>query len=199
MQMTKIDSIERKIRDTNVRVMFIEPFIEKMGNPREYEYRGECHDLGRVSGYCVCGHPIRYEFLVHHKTGDRVAILGSECIGHFRFIAPELYADLTAAVEKLEKELAEAKKAAKNAKISAKIDEIKPQYDAAYLKLRDIYTAYAAKRSWKNPCPIPYVLWKTWGILRENAPEFERKSAYVAWYERNTKKIEKLIAEFGKA
>lgn len=54
-----------------------------LGNPAEWEYRGECWRLPFCGGRCACGHVgLRFQFRIHHPDG-RTAIVGSTCINQF--------------------------------------------------------------------------------------------------------------------
>jgi hypothetical protein len=61
-------------------LLHLERIAKAMGDPREFEYTGEVRDLGAMKGNCACGHAIRYEFPVRHKTTGREVIIGSVCI-----------------------------------------------------------------------------------------------------------------------
>ena len=186
--MAKTEELESKLLSTQVQFAYIAPFIEQLGDPRQYEYRGECNDLGHVSGHCICGHPIRFEFLIHHKTDStKCAILGSECIGHFETINPKLYNDLVAAVERLEKDIAEAKKKAKELIQDKEIEELRAVYDTGRDRLLVEYRKYPCYR-------VPE--WLYWGIqdTPSEPPQFQRKGAYINWYKRIQKKLDKMLS-----
>ena len=53
--------------------------------PSDFHYTGVCNDLGRPTGQCVCGHAIRYEYVVADATGVSRK-LGSECIENYEFL-----------------------------------------------------------------------------------------------------------------
>jgi hypothetical protein len=69
-------------------------FIAKLGNVAEWDYEGECFDLGPRGGKCVCGHFIRYAYIIHHKGDNKTEQIGSTCIDFFKEYSPELYASL---------------------------------------------------------------------------------------------------------
>lgn len=136
------------------------------GTAEGWEYFGEVHDLGRVAGECLCGHPIRYEFLLR-KEG-RVAILGSECINSFHGFSPEL-------VERIQnslKALTEARKeAARLSREMAEEDAIKNALSEllpVYNEAREICKA----RGSRFVCPEVYAL---------RLPEFDKLGLLNFW------------------
>jgi len=40
----------------------------------------QINDLGNVSGNCLCGHDIRYEYLIKNKVNSAETIIGSCCV-----------------------------------------------------------------------------------------------------------------------
>lgn len=57
-----------------------------LGRPQDFEYRGQCIDLEKPIGKCTCGHPIRFQYIVHDKVTKEMRILGSECINNYPFL-----------------------------------------------------------------------------------------------------------------
>ncbi len=76
--------------------------VQVLGNGADWEYHGECSDLGAPVGVCSCGHTgLRYLFYLAHKSNGRQAIVGSTCIGHFSEARPELVASIQADANRL--------------------------------------------------------------------------------------------------
>jgi len=100
-----------------------------LGNGADWEYRGECLDNGKPVGKCSCGHPgIRFEFLLRHKSGQRTAIVGSTCIGHWQGISQELADRIQADADRLQREADErlnaAKRLVQEKSVQAKLEEL---------------------------------------------------------------------------
>ena len=180
---TKIDNLSEQSLETESTIRFISPFMSKMGDPRDYEYRGICIDAGRPCEKCICGHSIRYIFVVHHKTEPREANLGSECINHFQAYNPDLWQALCKAQDKLNLELKEAKRKAKEAKQDIEIDRLRSEYRRIYDILYQAYRSYRGRG-----IKAPYNLWQAicgWycGLVNpDNEPEYVRKHSYIKYW-----------------
>lgn len=130
-------------RDTYLRL------AETLGDGAQWEYRGECADLGSPRGTCTCGHAgIRYEFTLHHADG-RSAVVGSSCIETYQGVSTATAAAILADLEKLKaagrERIRQAKEAAKAAAVQALLAEWSGlEYDAdavvlAYARRWDSY------------------------------------------------------------
>lgn len=114
----KAQKEEKKFEKKVDKLAHIAKFEAVLGDATQWEYRGECFDLKKPVGKCVCGHPIRYEFPIYHKVTGQVLTIGSVCIdstvaflmAHGNIGAAE---KLAAAYEEHKKRIAELKKQAK--------------------------------------------------------------------------------------
>jgi viroplasmin and RNaseH domain-containing protein len=78
---------------------FIDRFVTALGDTRDYVYTGIINERQCADGACVCGHPIRYEFVIKNQNTGVTATIGSECIKHFKDYNPDMYDDLTSAAD----------------------------------------------------------------------------------------------------
>lgn len=59
-----------------------------LGDGRDWVYTGFCY-IGE-NKKCVCGHNIKYVFVIKHKTSDELQELGSDCIQMFELANPDM-------------------------------------------------------------------------------------------------------------
>lgn len=133
-----IGSLENEAFKAENKTAYIERILGRLGNGEDWEYRGECLDAGKSPAYCVCGHPIRWQFVIHRtNNGTDTAIVGSECVQHFMFLNPKLYNSLATAVEELRAKIAEEKKKIKEALIEEETSILKEEYSSVYSEVND--------------------------------------------------------------
>ena len=166
----------------------VERFINKLGDPSKYEFRGECIDLGSPEGYCTCGHPIRYMFLIYSPE-NKIAPVGSECIKHFQYYSPDLFSRLQFACDKLMENIRAAEKAERDAQHLADADAIKPQYEAAVARVRAFIANYRETHRF-----IPRELWDLEVDLNKGVKEYKLASAYKKYYERIIAQVNEALA-----
>jgi hypothetical protein len=103
-----------------------------LGDGRDWEYRGECTDLGLRGprGKCSCGHEgLRYLFTIHRiRGGGGKVIVGSTCIGHFHGANAEMVDAIQRDADRLEREAADrlgaARRATQNAEATKLLDDL---------------------------------------------------------------------------
>lgn len=193
--MTKIQTITETLADVSARAEYTENLYRGLNRePENYEYTGDVVDMGS-EGKCACGHPIRWGFPLKHKSGDanKGKIVGSTCVGYFEGVNFELYQSLMAGVERLSRQLAEAKAAAKRAQAQAEVDALAQQFDELYDTLNSRYQSYRERGQM-----APRALWEAFGSYRygvpSKAPEYTRPADYKRWYKQQIKRLESLAA-----
>lgn len=185
---TMIEKMEKEEIKKEMELSYRKAFIEKLGNPAEWRYEGVCVDGGKSGEHCICGHPIRWCFVI--TNGTRTEIVGSECVNHFKSINVECYEALVKGVEDLKARLAAAKKAAKDAEKDAEIERLKAIYLPMYEKIKS-YRAEKMERGIR----VPYNVWSFHRNYGKEAPEYKRKADYVRWYNWEIESITKLYNE----
>jgi len=169
-------------------------FVQRLGDPSKYEYRGECIDLGRPSGKCTCDHPIRYVFLIYNPETGESAPVGSECINHFQSYNPELFTKLQAAVDKLERRLADEKIAQNTAKRTAEANEARPAYEAAVARATKLIEDWRAANTWAMW--LPRELWVMGESIKKGVPEYKNQVSYAKFYTRATADYTRICDQF---
>lgn len=152
---TTIEKEERDIQNTTARLYHVQALIDALGNPSEWEYKGEMVDHDKNRTKCSCGHPIRYEFILHHANG-RTAPIGSTCVDHYAVIRPEDAAAMQETLKKHMEKLAASKKEAKKLLQDAEIQDLVEE--AGALK-KEIWAMFA---SWGEG----YLEYSKWNLKR---------------------------------
>ena len=186
--------LEKQIGNTSSFLGIVAKFVQRLGDPSKYEYRGECIDLGRPSGKCTCDHPIRYVFPVYNPETGESAPCGSECINHFQSYNPELFAKLQAAVGKLERRLADEKIALLKAKRTAEADAARPAYEVAVARATKLIEDWRAANTWAKW--LPRELWAMQESIKKGTPEYKNPGSYTKFYTRETEKLTKVCDQF---
>jgi hypothetical protein len=152
---TLIEKLEKKSILDGGNVEYAKRLCVALGNPQEWDYQGECNDLGLPSGTCACGHSgIRYEFVLIHRTSNKREVVGSTCICHYFLINPVVAKRMADDYDILMKKLSDAKRESKINFQKEEIVILSEKYNSEYKKVRDKYDSY--KNSGKY---VPYQLW----------------------------------------
>lgn len=191
--MADVIKLEREINTLAGFTEIVRKFVQRLGDPSKFEYRGECIDLGGPVGKCTCDHPIRYVFLIHGPDG-RVAPVGSECINHFASYNPNLYERLTHAKDALFEKLAQEEKDRAEALRRAELDEVKPAFDAALARFRTFIADYKERT---QSYFLPYDLYALQGKLNR-PPEYKRTQTYTKYYKDMAEHINQVLARHEK-
>lgn len=182
--MLAIESAQSGLSKNIGKMIHLGALAAALGDGRDWEYRGEVIDHGPPSGIvfnpaqCACGHQIRYGYIVHHKTDNRTAQLGSSCINHFETVAPGTFEALKAAVERTERKIADAKKKAREVQQDAEILELTARLERAQMAAWDAAGRYPRFR-------VPQRLWSALesrcGRYPTKCPEYQRKADAIRW------------------
>lgn len=185
MAQTTLEKLERKTMKTGNEWYRSKRFIEALGNPQAWVYSGDCYDAGPESNQqCVCGHHIRYVFIIAH--GERTAQVGSECINHFQEFNPSLHADLTEALTKLEANLAEGRRQAREARQQEEVEAARAEWRPLADKVENLKNCYRAAGLY-----LPHKLY----YATTQVPEYKRASSYVKWYRESAEHLRTVVAQ----
>lgn len=169
-------------------VAIVAEFIRKLGDPSKFDYTGRVVDNKYVTGQCVCGHAIRYEYII--TDGTREVSVGSECINHFKQYNPDLFERLRKAHEDRLKKQKEDEKRAKELKESKEVKKLKDRYDGLKDKAREIIDRYP-EFPW-----LPYELYSSWRFyLRQYPKDYKRQSSFIRWYKERMDGLEEFVRE----
>jgi hypothetical protein len=187
--MTVIDQIKDSITDQAGTLIWSAALVAALGDPKDWEYTGECVQGDPSKTHCACGHPIMDCYIIRNLRTGRKGMLGSTCIGYFEQ-AGEIYAHLSAAVKAQEVKLAEAKRAAKRAADEQKVSESRAAYESRYDMLLARFRAYRERGEM-----APKDLWlavASYYRVHRTAPEYQRPCDYLKWYAKQMKALESL-------
>ncbi len=181
--MTAIEQVERKIGENSSTLAWSAALVRTLGNPEEWEYTGEVSE-GKT--FCACGHPIMECYHIRNTRTQEQQIVGSTCINYFAG-AGAIYAQLTVAVDAMQRKLAEAKKAAKKAADAEKVAQARAAYESRYDTLKARFLAYREMDQL-----APRALWEAMASyyrVHRNAPTYQRACDYLKWYDKQTKAL----------
>lgn len=167
---------------------FIGIFIAKLGDPTQFDHTGEVIDLVKPVGKCVCGHPIRYEYIIKNRYNGKIAKVGSECINNFQDYSPALYASLMKTVERLKEEERKAKELEMNEKVQKVKAELSEKLNLAIRWYKAKYGNHYA----------PYEIW--YPMHREFSfnpnKTYKTMKPLLNWYEKNLKKVSAFVERY---
>jgi hypothetical protein len=169
---------------------FVKRFIDRLGDVADWEHTGEVIELEYGAGHCVCGHPIKYLFIIQNIKTHQTASVGSECINHFSTYSPSLYAALTATIGRKKEEARIQKELEKQ----ARRDEIVAIYTE---KVKYIVARYLErfKDSFWNE---DYYLWSSVNKTFQLSPNrpYKTLGGIIRWYERQHKLVEAFLSKY---
>lgn len=172
------------------KAVFVARFVEKLGKVEEYDHTGDCLDAGRDSREkCVCGHPIRYCYIIKNRITGKQAQVGSECINHFQDYNVELYNSLIATVARLDEEEKKAKELLLDTEISS--------VQKAYLEKRESVFAWYREK-FPGYCP-DYNLWYTLhrnGFCSKPSKVYKSKKTLLNWFVKEEKRLMSLVETY---
>ena len=188
---TLIDNLYSEISDKAGTLVWSAALVAALGNPKDWEYTGDCVQGDPAKSHCACGHPIMDCYIIRHKVTGCTSMLGSTCIGYFEQVG-DIYASLCTAVAAQERKLSEAKKQAKRAADEIKVNEARTAYEARYDMLLARYRGMKERGEF-----APKQLW--WAMashyrVHRTAPEYQRPCDYLKWYAKQTKALEAVTA-----
>lgn len=166
-------------------------------DPREWVYQGYCNDLGAPVGYCACGHPIRFEFVLKRERDGASAVVGSVCIDHYALISPSAAEWMRADLERMLEKIKADKREAERARVQLEVDAALKDYSVELDKLVALADAHrAAKPNVWNKLPLE--LWRAVeGYNRfpqQCTQEYKTPKLYLRWYKTNIGKVQGVIA-----
>ena len=110
--------------------------------PYNYFWTGTVIDLAHPVGSCVCGHAIRYEFVLEHKLTGKIVKVGSVCVETFQVFDKATTDGILNKMKEIKAELrakkAEAKKLIQKKEIRKLLSIRKPFLDWV-IALRKLY------------------------------------------------------------
>jgi hypothetical protein len=176
----------REVEHKAARVDYLERLVRALdGDPSQWEYRGDCYDNGHGGGFCSCGHPIRFEFIVH--KGDKKKVLGSSCIETYASINPAILEQYQADLARLLKAIADAKKAARERAQEAengRLHEVWLVWEAKVEAEKNRLLTKRARERWLNGTDYDR-LCRCYDLLKPFKP-YKRLSAWGKEFTRRT-------------
>lgn len=191
---TAAEKTNNALAQIRTRQAFCRAFMDRLGDPRQWEATGEVRDLQKPEGTCICGHAIRYEYVIQHLTAGHLAHVGSECINHFQELNPDLWAALERARLEFEEKVKAQEKAARSARQQAAVAAAAEGWEKARATARAYMAVWNKKdgRYWK-----PSWFFRVAPLLRES-PRYQSAHGFISYYERTTQAILRILdgAEF---
>ena len=172
------------------------------GNPQLWDYTGLCIDSGKGLSLvrCVCGHPIRFQFMVCNHETNEIKALGSVCIEHYREYHSEDAKRMDFDLERMKQV---ASKAARKAKEAAKMEEVRiaaKNHASHWDEGKRIYDMF--QKVGQRP---PRYLWEMFGswsnrlrMPQECPKSYARAASYLKWYERETPRLIEVVNSIDK-
>lgn len=137
---TLMEKTEKKAILLNGKIEYAERIIAALGDPRKWEYRGECLEDETVSSTCACGHTgIRYLFIIHHRDTGAKEILGSTCIKHYVLINEKMAMEMADDYEKLQEKIRLQKLASKKAQDEKEVQSLVVRYEATLKRAKEMF------------------------------------------------------------
>lgn len=177
----------------NKKEVIIAKFIEALGDPTKYNL-SYYYDAGLPVESCVCGHQIRHCFVI--TDGTRTALVGCECIYHFKSYSPALYSSLVEANQKRMKEDRERKKRIKELAVKEELKNLLGEYKKYSDRLHEIYRYVGG-----DAIRIDYVIWLAHSEYWKGDCElvkfgkYKRTSTYINKITENIKELKTVILE----
>jgi hypothetical protein len=198
--MITTEKLERKFDAARAAAEHVEALVKALGDPSAWKFTHKVIDAGPEAlrsidpPRCACGHPIRFIYLIEltrdlpgHRAGEQTQV-GSVCISHVAALAPELAAEIAAAAERVERELADARRAAAEAARNEEATRLRAEFEAVWNQAHDLYHSYKSRGQM-----APYGLWEVVVHSRRRvpdaAPEYQRTSDLIRWYRRAIERL----------
>jgi len=182
-----IATMESKTTTNSAKLWRMEAFIKALGDPSKWSYTGQVNDLTRPIGKCICGHAIRFEFVI--ENDGQIEKVGSECINNFMTINPTLYKSLKDADKALKEQIKEAKKLAKELELNEKIQPVKAEYDLLRTSIKKYVYNMRIQRRWAD--------YDAYKIATTKTKEFVRLSSYLKYLETNVSYFKSTVERLG--
>jgi hypothetical protein len=208
-------TIERRIEGIGNFQEIVGKFIKRLGDPSQYEFRGEVIDLGEYGkGKCTCDHPVRYMLLIWGPNGEVAPVgcecikhfqayndklfnslenarVGCECIKHFQAYNDKLFNSLENARVGLMEALAADEREGAEAIRQAERGKVQPAYELA----RRRFLAVCKMHQDNISRYLPYAMWNLQSTLMKKV-EYKTTNGYLKFYTRMTLEIEKTLGMY---
>lgn len=183
--MTTIANLEKK----SLKNSHYKRLIEGLNNePFNYEWTGIVNDRKVPDGICVCGHSIRFEFVLEHKITKKIVVVGSTCVGTYQIFDKETTTGILEKAKEIQAEIrkrkSEAKKINQRKEIQILVNQRKPLLE----KINYIKKLYSTAGEW-----MPYDLYKYYPV---DSKKYVRFLSCIKALRKDIKKIELLINTF---
>lgn len=157
-------------------------FIARLGDPTKFYYTGQVIELPFPTGMCVCGHQIKYEYMI--SDGNQTVAVGSECINHFREYNQKLYEELMKAKAGFDEKKKEDARKAREARRNAEVEKLEAEHKAIQAEIKSMF-----------PDGYPWLPAELYWDLKENwrPKQYKRSTSYIKWYKENTPKLAKAL------
>lgn len=185
------ETIEKRIEGIGNFQEIVGKFIKRLGDPSQYEFRGEVIDLGEYGkGKCTCDHPVRYMLLIWGPNGE-VAPVGCECIKHFQAYNDKLFNSLENARVGLMEALAADEREKAEALRQAERGKVQPAYELARRRFLAVCKMHEDNiNKW-----LPRLMWDLKANLMKKV-EYKTTNGYLKFYTRMTLEIEKTLGMY---
>ena len=185
------ETIEKRIEGIGNFQEIVGKFIKRLGDPSQYEFRGEVIDLGEYGkGKCTCDHPVRYMLLIWGPNGE-VAPVGCECIKHFQAYNDKLYNSLENARVGLMEALAAVEREKAEAIRTGERSKLQPAYELARRRFLAVCKMHEDNiNRW-----LPRSMWELKANLMKKV-EYKTTNGYLKFYTRMTLEIEKTLGMY---
>lgn len=132
--MTITEMLEGKEESIGSKLHHVQALINGLdGRPQDWVYEGEWFEDRSENSYCACGHWIVYNFVVRDiKNKANTRNLGSVCIETYSQYRPDDAAKMKEQIAKIQEDIANRKKAGKQALQMAEVEVLIPEYIKAY-------------------------------------------------------------------
>jgi hypothetical protein len=175
-----------RLEKAELRAAFIKSFIDKLGDVKNWNHTGNVIDLKKPTGFCICGHAIRYMYEL--KNNEKLAYVGSECINHFQDYSPELFDSLNKTIEKMKDE----EKRAKELLLNEEIQKILIPYRENVIKIKKWFN-----KKYEHAYCYDYPLYKSIHDLKiEPKKNYKSLKSLLNWYNKNNKITLEIIAKY---
>ena len=162
----------------------VKSFFETIGDPNKWEFTGQVNDNKYMTDVCVCGHFIRYEYIIRNIDTGETEKVGSECITNFKEYNEALYNELVTAKRELEEERKRKLQETRDSKYRKEYENNLAEAKAIRDELYEKYTHLGAPK-----VKVPYILWKAINakdcIKTECDVKYKTWRGYKQWSEKN--------------
>lgn len=132
-------SIEADLERTTRQRDYAARLAAVLGNGADWEFHDEVAEDPQCQGQCACGHHgLRWMFTIRNPKTSKAVVVGSSCIRTYRSVNPQLVADINAAVDRINRELAEAKAKARKAEQDGRVRRMLGDWDRLLVRIDEL-------------------------------------------------------------